>query len=199
MPERQAEKEKNWYCIRRKELEDLKDEEFIKKNLDSLKVKYYYVDPTVFELEIDGSAPIRGTKTKGNVNAGKAKASSNVALSMLGFSAFLTAIGLELNQEEFTNQMVRFWHYVMKCATDVGIVLWQTYRGMFTTRKIVSNELTQPYVGRNTVLKAYYKWQFENGKIDEGKYNDLVNFKEEEEITLTPEQLKKLKEEKHPL
>lgn len=192
LPERQEEKKTNAYCIRRQELEDLKDLEFIKKNLDSLKVKYYYVDPTVFELEIDGSVVTRGTKVKGNVNVGKVKASSNVALSMLGFSAFLTSIGLELNQEQFANQMVRFWHYVMKCATDVGIVLWQTYRGMLTVRKIISNELTQPYVGRNKVLQAYYKWQFEQGKIDENKYNSIVNLKQEIEIEVTPEELNKM-------
>ena len=189
LPERQEEKLKNKYCVKRKELEDLKDETFIQKNLDSLKVHYYSVDATVFELEIDGSAVIHGTKTKGNINVGKVKASSNVVLGMVGFSMFLTAIGLELNQEQFANQMVRFWHYVMKCATDVGVVLWRTYRGMLNTRKIISNELTQPYVGRNKVLRDYYKWRFDNQKITEVDYNSIVNFKGEFEVELTQEQL----------
>ena len=105
---------------------------------------------------------------------------------------FLTAIALELNQEEFANQMVRFWHYLMKCVTDVGIVLWQTYRGMLNTRKIISSELTQPYVGRNKVLKEYYKWRLEQGKLTDKEYTSIVRFQEEIEVELTEEQLKKL-------
>lgn len=194
LPERQAEKETNRYCIKRKELEDLKNPEFIDKNLESLKVKYYIVDATVFELEIDGSIVIHGVKTKGNVGAGKVKSSGGVILGMVGFSMFLTAIGLELNQEQFANQMVRFWHYVLKCATDVGIIAWQTYRGMLQSRKIISAELTQPYVGRNKVLKDYYKWQYEEGKINKDKYDSIVNIQEEIEVELTEEQIKKLKD-----
>lgn len=193
LPERQAEKETNRYCIKRKELEDLKNPEFIKKNLESLKVNYTMVDPTVFELEIDGSAVITGVKTKGNIGAGKVRASSNVVIGMVAFSMFLTAIALELNQEQFANQMVRFWHYVMKCATDVGIVLWQTYRGMLNSRKIISNELTQPYAGRNKVLKDYYKWRFDEKKLTEDEYISIARFQEEIEVELTEEQLKALK------
>ena len=192
LEERQVEKQKNKYCIRRQELEDLKKPEFIDKNLESLKVNYYMVDATIFELEIDGSAAIHGVKTRGNVNTGKVKASSNVVMGMVGFSMFLTAIGLELNQEEFANQMVRFWHYLMKCVTDVGIVLWQTLRGMLTARKIISQELTQPYVGRNKVLKEYYKWRFDEGKIADKEYKSIVHFQEEIEVELTEEQIKKL-------
>ena len=194
LEEKQTEKLKNKYCILRQQLEDLKKDDFIEKNLDSLKVHYYMVDATVFDLEIDGSAAIHGVKTRGNINAGKVKASSNVIIGMVGFSMFLTAIALELNQEEFANQMVRFWHYCLKCITDTGIVLWQTYRGMLTARKIVSQELTQPYVGRNKVLKEYYKWRFEQGKLTEKEYTSIVRFQEEIEVELTEEQLKKLNE-----
>ena len=192
LEERQVEKQKNKYCIIRQQLEDMKKPEFIDKNLESLKVNYYMVDATVFDLEIDGSAAIHGVKTRGNINAGKVKASTNVIIGMVGFSMFLTAIALELNQEEFANQMVRFWHYLMKCVTDVGIVLWQTYRGMLNTRKIISSELTQPYVGRNKVLKEYYKWRFEQGKLTDKEYTSIVRFQEEIEVELTEEQLKKL-------
>ena len=131
-------------------------------------------------------------RTKGNVNAGKVKASSNVVLSMVGFSMFLTAIGLELNQEQFANQMVAFWHYLLKCATDVGIVLWQTYRGMLNSRKIISSQLTQPYVGRNKVLKDYYKWQYSENKITKDKYDSIVNIQEEIEVEMTEDELKAL-------
>ena len=194
LKELEERKANNKYCIKRQELENLKKPEFIKKNLDSLKVRYLEVDPTIFDLEIDGAAPIHGTKTKGNVTIGKVKASSNVILGMIGFSMFLTAIGLEFNQEIFEDQMVAFWHYLLKCATDVGIILWQTLRGMLKTRKIISSELTQPYVGRNKVLKSYYKWQLENKYISKEEYDNIINDKEEYEIEVTESELKELKE-----
>jgi hypothetical protein len=192
LKERQDEKLTNKYCIKRKELEELKSEEYIEKNIDSLNVKYQMVDATVFELEIDGSTISTGVKTRGNVAMGKARLSSNVILGMIFISMFLTAITLELSKEEFANQMTRFWHYVLKCATDVGIVLWQTYRGMLSTRKLISNEYTQPYTGRNKVLKDYYKWQLDEGKISQDQYNSLVNLPEEYEMEVTTEELEKL-------
>lgn len=194
LPERQEEKKTNKYCIRRQQLEDLKNPEFIEKNLDSLKVKYLEVDPTIFDLEIDGAMPVHGTKTKGNVSIGKVKASANVVLGMVGFSMFLTAIGLELNAEQFEDQMVAFWHYLLKCATDLGIILWQTLRGMLKTRKIISSELTQPYVGRNKVLKSYYKWQLENNVITSDEYYNIINMKEEYEVEITETELKELQQ-----
>lgn len=192
LPEKQAEKLTNRYCILRQQLEDLKKPDFVEKNLDSLKVKYLEVDPTVFDLEIDGAIPVHGTKTKGNVAIGKVKASSNVVFGMVGFSMFITAIGLELNAEQFADQMEAFWHYLLKCATDIFIILWQTLRGMLKVRKIISSELTQPYVGRNKVLKDYYTWQKENNLISEEQYYNIIEGKEEY-IEVTEEQLKEIK------
>lgn len=195
LPERQKEKEKNKYCVLRKQLEDLKEQSFIEKNLDSLKVKYNEVDATVFDLEIDGAPAIHGVKTKGNINFGKVKASSNAMVTMIGFSMFLTAVGLELNSQEFVDQMEAFWHYLLKCATDIGIILWQTMRGMLSARRIISSELTQPYAGRNKVLKDYYKYELENNLISQEEYYNIINGKEEYEIEVTEEQLKELKNE----
>ena len=196
LKERQEEKLHNRYCIRRKELEDLKEPEFIAKNLDSLNVKYYEVDATSFELEVDGSPAIHGTKTVGSVGLGKAKASVNVILGMLGVSMFLTAIVLEFNAEQFEDQMVAFWHYLLKCATDTGIVLWQVFRGMMNTRKIISNELTQPYVGRNKVLTEYLEWRLKTNQPNSLSYVELHKDDNVEEIEVTEEELKKLTESK---
>ena len=182
----------NKYCLKRQELEDLKDPEFIKKNIDSLDVKYQEVDAAVFNLEIDGSAIVKGVKTRGNIGSGKVKASTNVVIGMVAISMFITSIALELNQEEFANQMVRFCHYCLKCVTDVGIVLWQTYRGMLASRKIISSELTQPYVGRNKVLVSYYDWQLETGVITQEKYKEIVDYIGEIEVTVSKDKAQEL-------
>lgn len=160
--DREKEKETNKYCIKRKELEELKSDEYIDKNIDSIIVKYTKIDPIIFELEIDGSGTYRGIKTKGDVRVGRARLTSGVIAGMVGFSMVLTSIVLAPDQQEFANQMVRFWHYVLSCATDTGIILWQMFRGMLNTRKLVSQELTEPIVGRNFVLTSYYQWVVDN-------------------------------------
>lgn len=203
LPEHQALKEKNFYCRRRAELEKLKSDEFIDKNIDALKVNYLEVDPAIFQLEIDGSIKLRGTKTKGNVGMGKVKATGSMVFGMVGFSMFVTAFGITADKQEFANQMERFWHYLLKCAEDVGIVLWQVTRGLLRAKKIISSELTQPYAGRNKVLTEFVEWELEQGYIDQDYYNNLMTelknvkiegeSKDEEYIEVTEEQLKKMK------
>ena len=155
-------KAKSWYCKKRKELEGLKNEEYVEKNLDTLKVRYNYVDPLVFDLEIDGKSSYKGVKVKGNVSGGKIKSTANVLLGMFGFSMFITIIGLDANQQQFESQMVAFWTYVLTCAEDIGIIVWQTLRGILGSKKIISQELTTPFIGRNKVLTDYVEWCVEN-------------------------------------
>ena len=158
----EEEKTKNRYCIKRKELEELKSDEYIDKNIDSIIVKYNMVDPIVFELEIDGSRSYRGVKTKGDINIGRARLTSGVVLGMIMISMIITSIVLAPDQQQFENQMVRFGHYVASCCSDTGIILWQAFRGMINARKLVSQELTEPFAGRNNVLDNYFQWVIDN-------------------------------------
>ena len=160
--ELEAKKKANKYCIKRKELEYLKSDEYINKNIDSITIRYNRVDPIIFELEIDGSSRYHGVKVKGNVSVGRARLTSSVILGMILFSMLFTSIGLAPDQQEFENQMVAFWHYVLVCCEDVGIILFQTFRGMVSARKLVSQEMTEPLVGRNYILDKYYAWVVDN-------------------------------------
>ena len=192
LPESQPLKQKNLYCIKRQELEDLKQPEFIKKNIDNIQVRYYEVDPAVFELEIDGSAVIRGVQTKGNANFGRIKASASMVMGMVIVSMFLTAFGLEADKQQFESQMVAFWHYCMKAIEDTAVVLWQFTRGMFQCRKIISQQITAPYSGRCFVLEHYIDWRITNQVPNTKVYEELN--KEEEVIEITEEELAKIKE-----
>ena len=187
------EKQKNYYCRRRKELEELKSDEYINKNIESINVRYYEVDPSIFELEIDGSAKTSGVRTRGSVSQGRAKASSTVIIGMIFISAFFTAFGLEADKQQFESQMVAFWHYCLKAIQDVGVVLWQFTRGMFESRKIVSQQLTEPYLGRNKVLESYLEWRLTTHQPDSLVYQEL--HQEEEIIEISEEDLNKIKEE----
>lgn len=173
LPENQEKKKKNRYCRKRAELEKLKSEEFISKNLDSIIVHYKEVDPAVFELEINGAQKAAGVKVSGNITVGRAKESSTIIMSMLAISMLTTSFALSADKQEFANQMEKFWHYCLKAAEDIGVVLWQFFNGTLRTRKIVSTQLTQPYAGRNAVLKAYINWRDENSRADSPAYEKL--------------------------
>lgn len=190
LPERQAEKLKNRYCKKRQELEDLKSDDYINKNIGNIKVKYFAVDPAVFELEIDGSTSIKGIKTKGSVAAGRVKATSSVVIGMLGFAMLTSSFTLSFNQQQFASQMEAFWHYALHCIEDVGVVVWQVLRGTNQTRKIISEEMTQVYVGRNKVLQEYLQWRLVNRKKNTEVYDELHS---QQEIEITQEELDKLK------
>lgn len=192
LEESQELKEKNRYCRRRKELEELKSEEYINKNIDSINVKYYEVDPAIFELEIDGTTKSHGIKTKGNVAAGRTFASSTVIFSMLGFSMLMTTFGLEADKQQFENQVVAFWHYCLKAAQDVGVVLWQFIQGTLRTRKIISSQITLPLSGRCKVLESYLDWRL-NNEIPNTKVYEELN-KNDEYIEISEEDLQKIKE-----
>jgi len=154
----EQEKAKNRYCIKRKELEELKTDEYIDKNIDNIIVKYNEVDPILFELEIDGGNTYRGVKVKGNANIGRTRLTSGVVGGMVIFSMITTSIILAPDQQQFESQVLAFWHYVLVCCEDVGVVLWQSFRGMLSARKLVSQEFTEPFVGRNYVLSKYFIW-----------------------------------------
>ena len=200
LPGAEEQRKKNRYCIIRKELENLKSEEFIEKNIDSLSVRYYEVDPSVFELEIDGSPSIRGVKTKGSLALGRAKATSSVIMGMVCVSAFFAAFGLEADKNKFDDQMVAFWHYFLKAAEDLFVILWQTFQGMLRTRRIVSQQYTEPYAGRVKVLTAYLEWRLSQNIPDSKSHTEIEKMiekakeSEEEIIEVTPEELAKMRE-----
>lgn len=196
LPEMQSKKAKNLYCIKRKQLEELKSAEFIEKNIDSLSVRYRDVDPAIFELEIDGSQKIHQSKVRGSVNAGRSKITATTMLSVVLVSMTVTGFSLQADQQEFENNMVEAAHWILKAAEDIGIITWQLFRGIISTRSIVSNELTTPYVNRNKILKGYYKWRAGKGLSVPSCYLELNKEEEEEIIEISVDELNKIKEDK---
>ena len=176
LPEKQELKLKNHYCIKRKELEYLKTDEYIESNFETLNVRYINVDHTIFELEIDGTQKVKKNKVTGSVNAGRAKASATTILSVVGISMFASSFSLAPNQEEFVEGAVAAGNYIMKAMTDIGIIVWQFFRGLLGATGIVSQQITAPLVERVEILKKYYAWRQANGQSVPQCYLDL--FKE---------------------
>ena len=155
-------KKKSRYCRRRAELEEMKTDGWIDKNIGSVFVRYRAVDPIVFSLDIECKTESRGAKVQGNVAMAKARNSASVVLGMLAISMFLASFALSASKEQFMDQMQAFWYYALKLLEDIGVVLWQVFRGMLDDRKLVNSELVAPYAGRIKVLESYVSWCVEN-------------------------------------
>lgn len=183
----------NKYCIRRKELEYLKSDEYINANIDSLSVRYSRVDPSVFDLEINAKVKKDNIAVKGNVGLGKVKASANIGLSMVIVSMFTTALVISINQQQFVDQMQAFWYYLLTCAVDLVIVLWNLFRGTRSSSAIISEQLTTPYVNRNRVLNSYIEWKEENNIQPSKSYIKINKLIDEENnvVEMTKEEFEK--------
>ena len=66
---------------------------------------------------------------------------------------------------------------------------------MMKTRKIISEELTQPYVGRNKVLTEYLEWRLSTNQPTSLAYAELHKDDDVETIEISEEKLKELTQE----
>ena len=164
----------NKYCIKRRELEELSTDEYINNNLDTLDVKYREIDPSIFALEINGTQKIEYNKVTGSVNKGRAIMSLTTLAGVVVFPIIMNSISLAPNGEELEEGIVTAVNYAIKIASDIGIVVWQFSRGVMSTPKIVSRELTSPLSERVKILKRYYAWRKDKGLYVPQCYLDLI-------------------------
>lgn len=181
----------NRYCVKRLELEQLKTDEYIEKNIDTLEVRYVDVDPAVFDLEINGSQKIIQNKITGSLNKGRAIASITTLAGVIIAPIIINSFALDPNRQEFEDGVIAGVNYALKMASDIGILIWQFLRGILSTHKIVSQQLTIPLEERVKILKKYYKWRKDTGKSVPQCYEDL--FKEVKYVELSEEELKQIK------
>ena len=181
-------KKKSRYCRKRGEVEEMKTEGWMGRNINSIFVRYNAVDPIVFSLDIECKTESRGAKVQGNVAMAKVRNSASVVLGMLAISMFLASFALSASKEKFEDQMQAFWYYLLKVLEDVGVVLWQVFRGMLDDRKLVNSELIAPYAGRIKVLEAYVSWCAEN-KIEKSPAFEIMKALDAESCAEEPEAL----------
>lgn len=192
-------KANNKYCIRRKELEELKSAQYIEDNLNSLSVKYSKVNPSAFEMDINGKIADEDNRVTGNVNAGRAKATGNVVWGVVLITAVTSAIVISVNQQEFINNVQAFWYYLLSATVDVGIVAWNLFRGTMACKSIIEDQIHRPYVNRNKVLKGFIAWKTNNNVQPSKSFlhiQELMKKPEEEEnvIEISRADLQRLQE-----
>lgn len=188
----EEEKSQNKYCIRRKQLETLKTDEYIKENIDSLDINYRDVDPAVFDLEINGEQKIIENKVVGSVNRGRAVMSFTTILGVMIAPIIINSIALDPNAQELEDGVIAGLNYAIRIASDIGIIIWQFSRGILSTHKIVSREITIPLSARVSILKKYYAWRDKKGLNVPQYYRDLLE--EPVYATMSKEEYLKMKE-----
>ena len=164
----------NKYCVKRRELEQLRTDEYIKENIDSLEVRYIQVDPAIFELEINGTQKVTQNKVTGSITKGRLVMSATTLAGVIAVPIVTNSIALAPSGEELAEGAVAAVNYVIKMATDIGVIIWQFLRGVFATPKIVSQQLTNPLEERVKILKKYYSWREKQGKDVPQCYKDLL-------------------------
>lgn len=169
----EEDKKRNRYCVKRNELEYLKSKEYIENNIDSLKVKYFKVEPTAFNLDIDGKTTVRGAKVQGNVGVAKARRSASIVAGIIMVSMTMASIILGADKNVFESELQRFWFYLLSVVEDISLVCWQIFRGMIDDKRIINSEYTEPYSNRVRILTEYVDWCAEEKKEESKAYRIL--------------------------
>ena len=195
--ELERKKAHNRYCVKRRELEELKSEQYINDNIGSLSVRYSKVNPSAFEMDINGKIVDEDNKVTGSVALGKARATAGVVWGSVLITAVMSAIIISVNQQQFVDQMQAFWYYLLSAAVDVGIVVWNLFRGTTACKPIIEEQIHRPYVNRNKILKAFIAWKIKNDvKPSESfkRIQELTNPPKEEFAEISKEDYEKLKQ-----
>ena len=184
-------KQHNKYCIKRHELEELKSDSYINDNIGSITVRYSKVNPSAFEMDINGKITDEDNKVTGNVALGKVKATSSVVLGVILVTAVMSAIVVSINQQQFVDQMQAFWYYVLSATVDVGIIAWNLFRGTMACKSIIEEQIHRPYVNRNKVLKKFISWKLVNNIKTSESHKYIKSLTEEVVVEMTKEEYEK--------
>lgn len=177
----------NKYCILRAELEQLKSDEYIRDNIESITVRYSKVNPSAFEMDINGKISDEDNSVTGNVALGRIQATSSVVLGVVLITAVMSAISVSVNQAQFVDQMQAFWYYVLSAAVDVGVIAWNLFRGTASCKPIIQKQIHKPYVNRNKVLKKFIAWKISNGIENSKSHEYIKSLTEEVVVEMTKE------------
>lgn len=173
-------KEKNKYCIKRKELEEKLTDDYQERYYQSLDIKHYeQIDPAVFDMPI----VIRNT----NKYQLTAKTKTSVGLTIFG-----SAIILIFTQSIWNASNLAPKEDLPVIAITIGFLMdfifitWQTVTGIMSAFTTINNQEVLPYCNRNRILKEYIFWREPNKKenlqiwIEQLEKDIIVQVKNEE-------------------
>lgn len=153
-------RDKNTYCIKRKDLEYKKSDEYIEANYEYLDVTgYAHIDPAVFDMPVS----VQNEKNKYQMTA-RTKSAIAIIFSTSIVSLVITqsiwnATGFD--QLEDYNALIIF----MNILIDLVFMVMQAFMGIRQAFTTIDSQEVLPYANRNRTLQEYIYWK-EPGKQD---------------------------------
>ncbi len=177
-------KENNYYCKRRKELEEQLSKDFIDNNLDTLiiKKKYPKIDPAVFSLPV-------GTDNFNKQYQITAK-TRNAVISSIAISAAIAIISQSIIHAMTVSPTdVYMLAVFISIISDLIFVVVQFWSGIISAFSKIKTEEVTPYINRNEILKKYLFWK------DPGKHDVFAKWVAQLEILDNNKEVTKTKPE----
>ena len=172
-PKMAERKLKNLYCRKRAVLEAMKDPDWINANIDSLKVSSFKsVDPSVFDLSIDGKERFSGYKLTAHTSAARGAKTANSILYVLMVSAMISTWVISIDEALIEQSFIGWVTATLNAVMDVSFVVWQSIRGCAYAPKLVEDEIHRPYIDRIRILLDYFGSSFSPMPSDVFKVRD---------------------------
>ena len=150
-------RDKNAYCIKRKDLEYKKSDEYIEANYEYLDITgYAHIDPAVFDMPVS----IQKEKNKYQMTS-KTKSTIAIIFSTSIISLVITqsiwnATGFD--QLEDYNALAIF----MNILIDLIFMVMQAFTGIRQAFTTIDTQEVLPYANRNRTLQEYIYWKEPN-------------------------------------
>jgi len=172
-PELEKRKSKNLYCRKRAVLEAMKDPEWMNANADSLKVRSFKaIDPSVFDLSIDGKERYSGYKLTAHAGAARGIKTANSILYIILVSAMLSTWAISIDEALIESSFIGWVSATLNMIMDVAFVVWQFIKGCMYAPKLVEDEIHRPYIDRIRVMLEYFGSAFSPMGADDFKAKD---------------------------
>ena len=188
-------KAKNRYCRKMALLTTLKSREWMEANIDAVRVwGYRPIEPSVFNLSIDGKESGTRYKVMSHIGTAKAMSTSTIVLSTVMFTVFMSIwiIDKAKLKELYENSKALM---IAVLAANVGFILSRMVKGAMNSRKIVENEIHRPYCDRIRILDGYFSSEYRPSGLDYREAKAQIYRKANSEVRLTMRDKRKEKPE----
>lgn len=189
-------KAKNRYCRKMAMLTVLKSREWMEENIDAVHIwGYRPIEPSVFNLSIDGKENGTRYKVMSHVGVAKAVSTSTIVLSTVMFTVFMSIwiIDKDKLKELYENSKALM---VAILAANIGFILSRMVKGAMNSRKIVENEIHRPYCDRIRILDRYFTSEYKPNGLDYKEAKEQIYKKANSEVRLSMRDKKREKAEK---
>ena len=189
-------KAKNRYCRRMAYLTTLKSQEWMEANIDSVHIWFYRpIEPSVFNLSIDGKENGTRYKVMSHVGVAKLVSTSTIVLSTVMFTVFMSIWIIDMDKLiEMYEKNKAFMIAIL--IANLGFILSRMVKGAFNSRKIVENEIHRPYCDRIRILDRYFRSEYKPDGLDYKEAKEQIYRKANSEVRLSMRDKKREKPEK---